>query len=1605
MLTNTGRFFTLVAITILLPLLTLPLSALGEVVYEGNFDGRTLNWQTRDDGVLVPEVSGARRTALPGEFDLPARDLLLLVPLDRTVVSVQIEALATHNEPGRGSLAVAGMATINGEPVTLDASHRTTSSGWGELRDVHVWRGHRLVSVRVRPLRPAADGSGELEFLDAFAVNLVTGPADVGEDIATRLRRVPAEAADNREFLTAIVSNPEALRGYEREDGIDITTSGKAFAPSAVPSLTGSAVSYLIITNEDMAPEFERLAAHKRSLGLPAVVVTHEYITANFRHGVDLQETLRMFIREAYEMWGTEYVLLGGDSDILPPRYVNNSLYPPGDSTDIPVELYFAGLDGNWNANGNHRFGEPETTGVIDDEADFVEEVYLGRAPVSTVTHAATFVDKTIAYEAASTAAPWANGVLFAAEVLFPTDYPTNPLIQMDGAMFADEQYNDSILPCTNMDVIRLYETFETAPGDGVVSRRAFIDSLNSGNYGIVNHIGHGYYYNASLGTSSFNTGDADALTNGSDNPFVIYALNCASAGFHYSCLMERLIQNPDGGAVMAIGSVEAAFPVTSNNYQQEFFSELYCNSEPRAGKLLALSRAPFLGNTNINYTDRWTFENYTLLGDPALPLWTGAPTALTVTAPPGLQLGPQTIQVTVEDALGVVEGAIVTLMRDGEDYAQGVTDAAGVVSLDLHPVTTGLAELVVSGTNLMQYRADIPVTSGATYLAVTSVTVVDDGTLGSTGNGNGEPEAGETVALATVVSETGGGGATGLSGLVTTPTGGVTVVGGAVNYPDIGAGGAVAGDTPFLVGIAAGVIGGTPLELVFYVNSSAGNQSSNWGSMILAPELEVVVVDWDDSLYGNGDGLLGHNERITVTFEAKNYGAGRADAITAYLRTSNGNVALYDTVAVVAPLDLMDSGAGSVHFSMLLFNATRLSNSSIVLEDNYGRSWSHEFYPHRTLPAGEISTDASGSADQISLAWEPSPTTTVAGYNVYRGPTASGPFVRVNADPLLGTTYYQDSGLDQLTRYFYRVTALNPGLVESDPTAAVEQSTQPPELAAFPIGFGSETSGHLAVGDVDGRGGYEIIVGAEDVYVWHADGSELMNGDGDSQTNGPMTNEASAFGPAGIVLGHLDNIAGAEMIACENGNGNYLIHAYTRDGTEVPGWPKSTDGLPGPDWNWSTPAVGDIDGDGDNEVVVHTLNGRVWAWHHDGTEVRDGDNNPASDGVFYYRSGADWEYSMSGPALFDLDGDGALDIIFGTRYDGTGTRRVMALKYDGTDVAGFPVVVNHNVLCHPAIGDLNNDGIHEIVVNTTAGTVYVLEEDGSNYPGFPKTLSGVGFNVNWTSSPALGDMDGDGDLEIVLVGNTSGDDGDMIIIDTDVAGGTSGNTLPGWPVALPGSSEGSPVLADINGDGSVDIIHGIGGGSTVAPNSLYAFNNDGTMIDGFPIQLGGPLMSSATILDLDGDKDVDIMLQAWDRQMHVWDMPFTFDRMLIPWHTFQGNMQRTGVFFPVELIGAGDPGEVPAVNLLVDAPYPNPFNPSTSVRLYVPRDGQLRLDVYDVQGRRVRTLHAGAISQGWHTMTWDGRDETGRTQASGMYFMRAQGDRDVSVQKMTLLK
>ncbi|RMF54336.1 MAG: T9SS C-terminal target domain-containing protein [Calditrichaeota bacterium] len=84
---------------------------------------------------------------------------------------------------------------------------------------------------------------------------------------------------------------------------------------------------------------------------------------------------------------------------------------------------------------------------------------------------------------------------------------------------------------------------------------------------------------------------------------------------------------------------------------------------------------------------------------------------------------------------------------------------------------------------------------------------------------------------------------------------------------------------------------------------------------------------------------------------------------------------------------------------------------------------------------------------------------------------------------------------------------------------------------------------------------------------------------------------------------------------------------------------------------------------------------------------------------------------------------------------------------------------------------------------------------------------------------------------------------------------------------------------------------------------------------------------------------------------------------------------------------------------------YPNPFNPVTTIEFSLPHASRITLYVYDVAGRKVKTLVNGNLPAGNHTVKWDGTNDAGQPVAGGVYLYRIQADRIVQVRKMLLMK
>ena len=1550
------------------------------------------------DGSLRVSVTGGRALQITGEPDLPALDLLFLVPAHLAITDVRIEPLAVRTETLAGPLAKAApLLTSTGQPVSqryLEPLDGMFPARWGMFSGLHDWRGFRLLAVTVFPVRalPATATEGaRLEFLEHYAIAATVAADRQLPPPLARQRQVAGERQALEGMLQRLVVNPGAISGYQRDEGVRLDKSGAPFLPTPNPSLEGSGVRYLIVTTEALAGEFQALADRRTAQGLPAKVVTREWIEATQRHGIDFQETLRLYLQQAYAKWGIEFMLVGGDTDVIPTRYVRSYLYGSDGQTytDIPTDLYYACLDGNWNANGNGWLAEPYTTLAPGDDADLAPELAVGRVTVRSALDVQRFVDKVVAYETVPAGDSYPDGILYAAEVLHPSPWTEGQTIVTNGAQYAHELNSTIVQACTDMTALRMYQTDQNGlyPKDMDLTLAGFIQQVNSGNYGHVVQIGHGHYFNMSISNVNFTVTNAAALTN-APNFFLLYTVNCSSAAFDKSCLMEAFVENPNGGSIASIGSARVAFPATAAYYMYEFYQALTCNGVPRPGKALNTACLNWIAFTYNNSFYRWTVLNTALLGDPALGVWNGSPRPTQLAAPAQVTAGEQTVLVTVTAAGVPVPGADVCLAKAGETYARDVTDIVGNAWLDVIPQTAGDLVLTVAGAGLALTTQPISVAGGSTYISLQDIVVSD-----STGNSNGLPEAGETLSLQLSLRDVGGGGATGVSLSVTSDHPDLVVLAGSATADDIPPGGTVAANDPIVVQAAASMPDGTSARLRVAVSAATGGPWISQGEIeILAPEPQAVQLVVDDSVYGNANGIAESGERLVLRPYVKNYGAGRLDQLLVEIVDGAPGVEVHSAMALISGLaSLAEATYQFGELSLTLDDIGMPAPARLTFLDNHDRSFevSLEFNPPPPPPLPVA--DATLGADAIALRWDPVGEGRTLGYHVYRAMAAEGPFVRANQDLLRGVSYFEDRPLEPLTYYWYRVAAVDTFLIEGDFSPTVAQDTKPAEISNFPLRFATPTSSHCAVGDVTGDGRLEVVLAADELYVWHNDGTELRDGDGDAQSTGPFTNFDGAFSPAGVVLAQMDGQPGLEMIVSQL-SPNRRIHIFRHDGSQLPGWPRTLRGH----WNYATPAVGDVTGDGFNEVVVNDLGGRTFVWRHDGTELRDGDNNPATDGVFVVRPES---WGFSAPVLYDLDGDGACEIIFGTSYDpDPGNNALLAYKADGSQAPGFPFYTGiAKIICTPVIADLDRDGSKEIIFATAVRRLYVLRADGSLYPGFPLYFPGT-TDYGAGPSPAVGNFDDDDDFEILWPVNGGGTRMDLLLVDTGLHDSTSGQIMTGWPIQLSSNTEGSPVVGDINGDGRVDIIQPTENGY------IHAFNADGTVIAGFPIFLNSFCRTAPVICDFNGDGNVNLVYGSSDNLLHVWSLPYAYDPTLMPWPTMKGNNQRTGVAHQVSVTAVTDP-QVPAAFTLLP-PYPNPFNPATTLRLYVApaADPRLEVGIFDLRGRRVRNLHNGAAEPGWRTMTWDGRDDAGRQLASGVYFVQARQADRVQTFKLALI-
>ena len=326
------------------------------------------------------------------------------------------------------------------------------------------------------------------------------------------------------------------------------------------------------------------------------------------------------------------------------------------------------------------------------------------------------------------------------------------------------------------------------------------------------------------------------------------------------------------------------------------------------------------------------------------------------------------------------------------------------------------------------------------------------------------------------------------------------------------------------------------------------------------------------------------------------------------------------------------------------------------------------------------------------------------------------------------------------------------------------------------------------AIDDIDKDGELEIVVGSMsgNLYAIDADGKVKWNN----------TNESWVWMKSSPAIADIDMNGDMEIVACSYGYGDSrpAIHVLNSMGKEE--WLYSI-GVSG-GWSESSPAIADIDKDGNMEIIVGDSDG-LYAVNSEGIE--------------------EWNYTSlfwpiyglhSSPAIADIDDDGEIEIVIGSEcpfdcYLNEGK----LLVFNSTGHLEWNFTAGYSVFSSPAIADIDGDGEIEIIVGSCSyngsnltdvyGRLYIFNSSGQ---------------VEWSyqtedcidSSPAIADLDGDGKMEIIV----GSDDGKIYIFNS------TGQVE--WSYQTDGAVYSSPAIADIDNDGNLEIVVGFEDGK------IYAF-------------------------------------------------------------------------------------------------------------------------------------------------------------------------------------
>ena len=537
-----------------------------------------------------------------GEPMIPSKGIFLLLPPESTVSEITVL-------PGEGIVLGTGF-TIQPTsqaiplsqtediplPVPNQAIYQSDAFYPGNLFTtigVQSFRGYQILVLLLHPIQynPV---TGELYYYPSLEVTVRTLKDTTPSAF---YRGLPQDIASVQQK----VDNPEMTFQYLQE--------------YTNPPTPFESYDLLIITTDALKASFQPLKEAHDTTGVITVIKTLTDIGAS-----DL-ESIRNYIQTAYTDWGIEYVLIGGDTDVVaaPMLWVSgmdeNVTYY---EETLPSDLYYACLDGPYNYDGDSKWGEPND-GTNGGDVDLIADVYVGRACVGTTAEVNNFVTKTVAYINRDINDPYLKKVCLAAEYLGDYGIASYGGTYMDQLVngSSDDGYTTVGISTDEYIITKLYDTpgYDWPPS-------AIITIINNGVH-IINHLGHASYdYNLKLDNY-----DVDGLTNPANRTCFIYSQGCMAGGFDTGdCIAEHFTIKTTHGAFACVMNARYGFfwsystDGDSQRLHRQFWDAVFGENLRQIGRANHDSKEdnlPIIGRSCI----RWAYYETNLFGDPALTI------------------------------------------------------------------------------------------------------------------------------------------------------------------------------------------------------------------------------------------------------------------------------------------------------------------------------------------------------------------------------------------------------------------------------------------------------------------------------------------------------------------------------------------------------------------------------------------------------------------------------------------------------------------------------------------------------------------------------------------------------------------------------------------------------------------------------------------------------------------------------------------------------------------------------------------------------------------------------------------------------------------------